>query len=441
MPDYYRLNKAKYFAYHGYHPHPGQQAVHYSPARHRVVVAGRRSGKTLLAAREAECVLLQKGKRVWIAAPTHDLTDRVFREIWETFVDNPRTRCSVERKSWTHDHRYLRLRNGSFVEGKTTNSPKSLVGEGLDLLIFDEAAKADPMIWERYLRPTLSDRKGRALFITTPEGRNWIYDLWLRGLGPAGNSASPGSHPWHSFRFPSEANPILDSEEIAQARLELSEDAFAQEYEAAFITFAARVYREFDEAECVRECPVDPAWPLYRSLDIGYRNPFVCLWLQVDPEDRVYVVDEYYATRRTTAENAEAFLEHERRQDYPTPRQSFCDPSAAEARAVMRQMGIRTHAKPTSVTQGIELVRELLGRRADGARGLFVAPHCHKTIREFNLYRYPGDGDYSARERSGTRHAEIPLPCDDHCMDALRYAVMGLEQPAVVRPVEKPRGW
>lgn len=448
MSPRYLLDKAQYFIYRGYHPHPGQTAIHASPARHRVVVAGRRSGKTLLAAREAECVLLQHNKRVWIVAPTHDLTDRVFREIWETFIENPRTRCQVRRKAWSAQHRVIHLGNGSFVEGKTAHTPTSLVGEGLDLLIFDEAAKADPLIWERYLRPTLSDRKGRALFITTPEGRNWIYDLWKRGLQPddgeLGSRAPRLPAPeWASFRFESAANPMLDRKEIEQARRELSEEAFAQEYLAQFITFAAQVYKEFDELLHVRPCGVIPDWPVYRAMDFGYRNPFVCLWIQVDPEDRLRIIGEYYATGRTTAENAEALLAYEETQGFPKARQSFCDPSAAEPRQVLRQLGIPTRAHTSRLNEGIERIRGILRPRADGTPGLIVTPQCVQTLREFNLYRYPGEGDYSAEPGAGAFRAtpEVPLKIDDHCMDALRYAVMGLCRPSPPGPIPKPAGW
>ena len=447
----YILHKNRYFEFAGYQPHQGQRAVHESAARHRVVVAGRRSGKTVLAAREAECTLLQRGKHVWIVAPTHDLTDRVFREIWHTFVENPKTRCKADRKSWSQDRRLIRLRNGSFVEGKTALSPASLVGEGLDLLIFDEAAKADPVIWERYLRPTLSDRRGRALFITTPEGRNWVYDLWLRGhQGSKPATDAPGERPspvpfpreWESFQFGSGANPLLEPREIEQARRELSEDAFRQEYLAEFVTFAARVYWEFDETECVRPCPINRLWPLYRAVDFGYRNPSVCLWLQMDPEDRIYVVDEFYATHRTAAEMAEEVLARDLTR--PPVGATYCDPAAAEQRAVLRRLGIPTYARPTLVAQGIEEIRSLLKRRPDGTRGLIVAPHCTATIREFHLYRYPGEGDYGSIEGGlpqDRRYAETPLSLDNHAMDALRYAVMGLKQAIPNAPVAKPAGW
>ena len=144
MSPRYLLDKAQYFTYRGYHPHPGQAAIHASPARHRVVVAGRRSGKTLLAAREAECVLLQHQRRVWIVAPTHDLTDRVFREIWETFIENPRTRCQVRRKAWSAQHRVIHLGNGSFVEGKTAHTPTSLTGSMTSGSVVFHPARGSP---------------------------------------------------------------------------------------------------------------------------------------------------------------------------------------------------------------------------------------------------------------------------------------------------------
>jgi hypothetical protein len=345
-------------------------------------------------------------------APTLDLTERVFREVWRTFVEDPRTRVGVRRKLWSSQDRLLVLENGSFLHAKTTRTPASLIGEGLDLVVFDEAAKEDAQIWERYLRPCLSDRQGRSLFTTTPEGQNWVYDLWQRGLRDG--------QLWESFRFGTRHNPIIPAEEIAQARSELSDAAFKQEYEAAFNVFAGRVYDTFDEATHVAPVQFNAKWPLYRGIDFGYRNPFVCLWVQVDPQDRILVLNELYLTTMTTHDAGVALLQAEKDLGLPEPAGSWCDPSSPEGRAALWQVGVRSSARPRPVQFGVEAVRQALKIRADGSSGLVVSPSCPRTIREFNLYRVkkggePGEGVGDAPDQ--------PFKQDDHCMDALRYVV------------------
>ena len=83
--------------------------------------------------------------------------------------------------SASEKEQFIKFKWGSVVEGMSADNPSSLVGEGLDLLIIDEAAKMPRKVWDMYLSPTLSDRKGKAIFITTPQGYTWVFDLYLLG--------------------------------------------------------------------------------------------------------------------------------------------------------------------------------------------------------------------------------------------------------------------
>ena len=413
------INKEEWFEVTDYRPHRGQALLHNSRARFRVIIAGRRWGKSLSAAKEAEVMILTPETRGWVVSKTYDLTRKVIREIYNDLVINQQLKPVKNQMSGPI---VLEFPWGSSVEGKSADHPDSLIGEGLDWLIFDECAKCKASVWEQYLRPTLTDRKGQVLFISTPDGYNWVYDLWKRG-------SDPDYPEWESLKSPSWVNPHLSREDIDEARRTVSEAVFRQEYGADFTLSSGQIYKEFDETAHVmpedklRTYMKDSDWPRFRSIDFGYENPFVCLYITVDPEDRVIIYDEYYKRHRTVEEHAR-FLnarEAEERRAKPTSPVRFeyttCDPSGASARATLLEKGIPTVAVRSNVLQGLESVRQQLRIRADGSPGFYVSSRCVETIREFNLYSYPDSGC-----------SEEPVKEYDHAMDAIRYFIVNWQR-------------
>ena len=416
-----KFNKEEWFRMSGYVPHPGQSFLHASNTRFKVVVSGRRWGKSLLAAKEAEVMILKPQTRGWIVSKTYDLGEKVFREIYNNLVR--RFKLETVRKSYSSKSgsMYLEFPWESVVEVKSAEHPDSLMGEGLDWLVFDECASCKSSIWEQYLRPTLSDKNGWALFITTPRGYNWIYDLWKRGNDP--------DYPeWESFRFPSWNNPYLSKDDIEEARRTLSKATFEQEYGATFTFSSGQVYKEFDPSIHViaddklriLSSAESGEWRRFRSIDFGYENPFVCLYIAVDPEDRVIIYDEYYQRHRTMEQHASFLLEEEQRSEAKMQKHvqglyefTTCDPSAASARATLFEKGIVTITPRSNIIQGLELVRRQLMVREDGKPGLYISSKCVNTIKEFNLYSYPDKMD-----------TEEPVKENDHAMDCLRYFLL-----------------
>ncbi len=234
------------------------------------MVCGRRFGKTTASAMEATYYASQPGKRIWLVGLSYDKADLMFREIWKKMVvGHPN---DIDRAS--EKERYIRFKWDTVVEAKSADNPDSLVGEGLDLLIIDEAAKVKKKIWDMYLSPTLSDRKGKAIFITTPEGFNWIYDLYLLGkdddLWESHQAPSWENH----FAFP---DGVKDSFLVERKR-NMSKEVYEQEYGAKFTSFAGRVY-PFERDLDVGEYPYNPNFPTFCSIDFGYRMPAVG-WFQ-----------------------------------------------------------------------------------------------------------------------------------------------------------------
>jgi len=416
---YDRLNKPAWFKLTGYKPHDGQNKVHNDSSRFRVMVAGRRWGKTVAAAKEAECMIMLPGTRGWVVSKTYDLTMKVIREIYSDIVIKLRQKPTINKLGGPVK---IAFPWGSVVEGKTAEHPESLLGEGLDWLIFDECATCKQSVWEQYLRPTLSDRQGWALFITTPRGYNWVYDIWKRGY----DSDYPE---WQSFKSPSWDNPYLSKDDIAEARHTLTSATFMQEYGADFTLASGQVYNEFDEVYHILPANemakiLDPTWRRYRAIDFGYENPFVCLYITVDPDDRLYVYKEYYQRHRTVEAHAKALNQDEGRYEY-----SVCDPSGASARATLLENGISTIAFPSLVNTGLEMVRQQLKIRDDGKPGLYVSSDCKNVIKEFSRYVYPDTGK------------DEPVKEYDHCMDALRYFVSYWKRGSVVHTISRRMGY
>ena len=222
--------------------HPKQQEVFDSDARFRTISAGRRGGKTAIGVLLA-VVEGVNGGRVWWVAPTYSIASPAWRELKKLVRDVPGV---IIREG---DKMILFEGTGTkdgFIQMKSADDPNKLRGDGLDLIICDEFAhqKRAKALWEQSLRPALAEREGKAVFISTPYGKNYFYELYTWGEldEDTGEPLVPG---WKSFTWTSAANiffPALvkDSEE---ARLTSPLEVFEQEYLALFNDSAGQVFR------------------------------------------------------------------------------------------------------------------------------------------------------------------------------------------------------
>lgn len=179
------------------------------------------------------------------------------------------------------------------------------------------------------------------------------------------------------------------------------------------------VFDEFDPAVHVKPVAYNPALPLYRSMDFGFTNPFVCLWLQVDADGTVRVIDEYVQNRKRIVVHGKVVMARTPCDEMQVA-DTFCDPAGANHNGVsgtsevkeLRQMGMRIHHKPSKILGGIEHIRARL-RAGDGSHRLIIDPHCVRLIEAMQCYHYPETGAPSELpQKDGTY---------DHPIDALRY--------------------
>ena len=221
--------------------HPNQRAVARDPARFRVLACGRRWGKSRLGALLCISAALERG-RAWWVSPNYPMSAIGWREIKALAVQIPGV---TVRES----DRMVLMPGGGYIQIKSADNPNSLRGEGLDFLVMDECAFTDGEAWREALRPTLADRKGRALFISTPKGRNWFWELYLAGMA--------GRDDTKAWTFPTTDNPFIDPAEVEAARKSLPEIIYRQEFLAEFVDSEGAVFRRVQDA--ARLHPLDRA--------------------------------------------------------------------------------------------------------------------------------------------------------------------------------------
>ena len=215
-------------------PHPAQAKLIQEAKRFNVICCGRRWGKTVLGMDRLIHPALQ-GKPVAWFSPTYKLQAETWRELRSTLAPVTRDKSEQEKR--------LELINGGVVELWSLDSPDAGRSRKYATVVVDEAAMIPALeeAWQQSIRPTLTDLKGSAWFLSTPKGMNYFKVLFDRG----GDSTWQD---WASWQMPTVANPFLDPEEIAAARLDLTEAAFNQEYLALFVNWEGSVFRRVGEA-------------------------------------------------------------------------------------------------------------------------------------------------------------------------------------------------
>lgn len=210
---------------------PWQQEVFNSPTRFKVVAAGRRTGKSRLAAWMLIIEALQTDRgHVFYVAPTQGQARDI---MWQNLLEL----AHPVLKTSHINNLQITLINGATISLKGADRPETMRGVSLRFLVMDEYADMKPEVWEQILRPALADQKGSAMFIGTPMGRNHFYELYSYGLEDEDET-------YQSWHFTSYDNPLLDPEEINVAKKSMSSFAFRQEFLASFEAAGSEVFKE-----------------------------------------------------------------------------------------------------------------------------------------------------------------------------------------------------
>lgn len=379
--------------------HPAQAQIAKSQARFRVVNCGRRFGKTTEAAEEIKGKALGKPSRICYIAPTYQQA----RDIaWEQFKQELRAITTNVNEARLEIKTRTQKGGESLIVLRGWESVETLRGQKFDFLVIDEIASMRNfwMNWQEVLRPTLTDNKGDALFISTPKGFNHFYDLY---------NMEAKDKDYKSFHFTTYDNPWIPVEEIDKAKEELTEDRFAQEYLADFRKTEGLVYKEFvRDRHLYDTADIKNISEYIAGIDFGYSNPAAVIHITKDNDNNYWVTSEWYKTKRTDAQIAEYVSSCNFNSVYPDPE----SPSAIEA---LNQKGIHiveVVKNKDSIKNGINIVRDLFKQNK-----LKIHKSCVNLISELETYSYP-------EKRPDHNEEENPIKEHDHALDALRYALM-----------------
>ena len=397
-----------------------QSEIFLSAARFVSVVAGRRFGKTFLAtASLLRAAISGDNKNVWYVAPTYGAAKEI---CWNMLINT----IPQEYIAKTNETSLtIKLINGSYIALKGAEKPNNLRGRALDFVVLDEFADMRPETWYEVVRASLSDRQGSALFIGTPKGRNHFYDLWAKG--------KDGALDWESFQYTTIEGGNVPEQEIQQAKSDLDERTFNQEYNAAFVTYAGLIYYGFSREESVLDMG-DDSGTLHIGMDFNLdpMSAVIC----IRKGEKLYAVDEIVMYGSNTDEMvAEIINRYPRRSIiiYPDPasRQRKTSAGGRTDLSILQNAGFSVKAKNSHalVRDRINAVNSRL-LSGDGQRHLFVSPKCKQTIKSLERQTY----------KEGT---SVPNKDDgyDHMNDALGYLVEYLFPVRTEYATPQPQRW
>lgn len=358
----------------------------------------RRLGKTYIANIIGQLVTLVPNCNVLIISPNYNLSSISF-ELQRRLIKH----FDLEVARDNLKDKIIELSNGATIRMGSLSTVDSTVGRSYDLIIFDEAALGEggEAAFNVALRPTLDKPGAKAIFISTPRGRNnWFSQFYLRGF-------DPNFPEWVSLQADYTENTRMSESDVDEARRSMSKAEFEQEYMASFTTYAGQIYNYSAEDVCA--APAGLLGEAIAGCDPGYRDETAFVAVVYDHvTDCFWVVDEYLKAEKTTREHAEQFHVLCTKWGIET---IFIDSAAAQFASDLAYLyNLATTKAKKDVLPGIAYVQTLVQQNR-----LKVAPHCQHVLAMLDQYRWD---DKEGLQRERPKHDKY-----SHMADALRYAL------------------
>ena len=389
-------------------PLPSQVAIinAINNPKYRFVSAAvsRRQGKTYIANIIGQLVSLVPGSNILIMSPNYSLSQISF-DLQRNLIKH----FDLEVTKDNAKDKVIEISNGSTVRMGSVNQVDSCVGRSYDLIIFDEAALADGKdAFNVALRPTLDKENSKALFISTPRGRNnWFSEFFYRGF-------SDEFPEWCSIRATYQDNPRMSETDIAEARKSMSEAEFKQEYEADFNTYEGQIWKFNFETQVKDLSQLDTSkMDVFAGLDVGFKDPTAMCVIAYDWEnERYYLVDEYLNNERTTEQHAEEIQKLIDRWDIDY---IYIDSAAQQTRFDFAQnYDISTINAKKSVLDGIGHVSAIIDNDY-----LYVDQECGESLKCLDSYQWDPNPNL-IKEKPKHNMAS-------HMADGLRYGLYSFQ--------------
>ena len=377
--------------------------------KYRFVCAAvsRRQGKTYIANIIGQLVSLVPNSNILIMSPNYALSQISF-DLQRTLIKH----FDLEVTKDNAKDKVIEMSNGSTIRMGSVNQVDSCVGRSYDLIIFDEAALADGKdAFNVALRPTLDKENSKAIFISTPRGKNnWFSEFFFRGF-------QDDFQEWASIRATYRDNPRMSENDIQEARKSMSESEFKQEYEADFNTYEGQIWN-FNHEDCIfngSELDISKM-DVFAGLDVGYRDPTAFCVIAYDwDEEKYYLLDEYLDAEQTTEKHALEIQKLIMKWDIDY---IYIDSAAQQTRFDFAQnYDISTINAKKSVLDGIAQVAGIVDND-----NLFVEQACKESLSALDQYQWDANPNL-AREKPKHNYAS-------HMADALRYSLYSFQTSA-----------
>jgi len=377
--------------------------------KYRFVCAAlsRRQGKTYITNVIGQLVSLVPGSNILIMSPNYSLSQISF-DLQRNLIKH----FDLEVTKDNAKDKVIELSNGSTIRMGSVNQVDSTVGRSYDLIIFDEAALADGKdAFNVALRPTLDKENSKAVFISTPRGRNnWFAEFWNRGF-------SNEFQDWCSIKATYHENPRISDNDIHEAKKAMSSAEFAQEYMADFNTYEGQVWSFNFETQVGDFEQLDTRkMDVFAGLDVGYKDPTAFCVIAYDwDEQKYYLIDEYMDAERTTEQHASEIYRMVQKYsiDY-----IYIDSAAQQTRYDFAQnYDISTINAKKSVLDGIGQVAGIIDNDT-----LFIDQRCSNSLSAVDQYQWDPNPNL-LKEKPKHNMAS-------HMSDALRYALYTFETSA-----------
>ena len=381
-----------------------QSAVANDKSRFKVLVAGRRFGKTHLCVRELCKAARFPNKKVLYLAPTYGMARSI---VW----DDLKARLIELRwlKKKNENELTIELKNGSQIYLKGTESADRIRGGGYAQVIFDEFADIDKKVWPHIIRPSLADREGSALFCGTPKGTsNWSYDLYTN---------AKFEKDWNSWAFKTIEGGQVSEQELQSAKQELDEKIYRQEFEASFESFDGIIYHNWDRTKHMRPYTFPIPSIIHVGIDMNI-SPMSAVVFAGHGDNSLWAIDEFVLYNSNTHQMAQQIKNKYSKQRiiiYPDPagRQRKTSAMGQTDISILQNEGFVVKARRSSipVRDRINAVNSLL-MNANKKIRLLVDPKCRMTIKAMEKMSY----------KEGTNIPDLNNDYN-HISDALGYAI------------------
>ena len=401
-----------------------QYQVSSSNKRFRVLISGRRFGKTYLTIIEMMKQASRPNQVIWYVAPTFKMAKEI---CWSDLKQ------MLSKYNWIEDINETTLtirirKTNSIIALKGAENFDALRGSGLNFLVLDEFADIDKRTWFEVLRASVSDTQGRVFMCGTPRGfGNWSYEMFLKG--------TQDPKEWDSFQYTTLQGGMVSKEELEQAKQDIDIRTFRQEFEGTFENYAGQVYYNFHPVESVVEQHLDFTRPLHIGLDFNVDPMSACVSHFV--KDKIIFVDEIVIYGSNTDEMCQEIRDRYGSKIpifiYPDPacRQRKTSAGGKTDLSILQNAGFNVKAKlkHSAIRDRVNNVNSRL-KDSNGQRHIFVSNSCKTILKGLQRQVYKENTNIPDKEEGF-----------DHMNDAVGYLVDYVKPLTIRSPISSPQRW